>query len=87
MKKLILSMLVLCLVIIVDGDVVTGNSLPDWGTVCIASEVRSGPEMLYPVIGSISAGETVRLHDQSRPDGTWVSIAAAQWIPIKALCE
>ena len=86
MKKLLLSMLV-CLVVILDGDVAMSNTLPDWGYVCVTSDIRSGPEMFYPVVGSVEIGERVRIHDQSRPDGNWVSIGVVQWIPLKNICE
>lgn len=70
-----------------EDEVITGVSLPDWGTVCVATEVRGGPDEMYPVLYSVSIGERVRIHDQSRPDGTWVSIKAARWIPLKSLCR
>jgi len=71
---------------VIENDVIISNALPDWGTVCIASDVRGGPDEMYDVRYSVSVGERVRIHDQSRPDGTWVSIGAAQWLPLKNLC-
>ena len=71
---------------IIEDNVIISNALPDWGTVCVASEVRGGPDEMYAVRYAISAGERVRLHDSSLPDGTWVSIGAAQWMPLKNLC-
>ena len=73
-------------VVTVENEVITGVSLPDWGTVCIASDVRGGPDEMYPVLYSVTAGTRIRIHDQSRPDGAWVSIGAAQWLPLKNLC-
>jgi len=73
-------------VVTFENDVITGVSLPDWGTVCIASDVRGGPDEMYEVIYSVFVGQVVRLHDQSRLDGSWVSIGAAQWMPLKNLC-
>lgn len=69
------------------GDVGTFPTLPDWGEVCVASDVRGGPELFYPVISSIEKGARVRLHELSKPDGSWVSIAVAQWMPLKNLCS
>ena len=71
---------------VVDSDIGIFPTLPDWGKVCITSDVRGGPDVMYPVLYSVVEGTHVRLHDQSRPDGTWVSIAPAQWIPLSSLC-
>lgn len=73
-------------VVTLEDDVITGVGLPEWGTVCTASDVRGGPDEMYPVRYSVLVGERVRLHEASKPDGSWVSIGAAQWMPIKNLC-
>jgi hypothetical protein len=70
----------------IEDDVIISNALPDWGRVCIASDVRGGPDEMYAVRYSVLVGERVRIHDQSQPTGTWVSIGAAQWLPLKNLC-
>ncbi len=96
MNKYLFLFLLICYVtpsksmqsnVIVQDDVIISNALPDWGRVCIASDVRGGPDEMYPVRYSVSIGERVRIHDQSRPDGTWVSIGVAEWLPLKNLCE
>lgn len=74
-------------VVIFEDDVIIGVSLPDWSTVCITSSVHSGTDGMYPVRYSVQIGETVRLHDQSLPDGTWVSIGTAQWVLLENLCR
>ena len=71
---------------IIEDDVIISNTLPDWGTVCIASDVRGGPDGMYPIRYSVSIGDRLRLHELSNPDGTWVSIGAAEWMPLKNLC-
>jgi len=73
-------------IVTVEDDIITGVSLPDWGTVCVASDVRGGPDEMYDTRYSVWVGQVVRLHDQSRLDGTWVSIGAAQWMPLRNLC-
>ena len=73
-------------IVTVEDEVITGVSLPDWGTVCVASDVRGGPDEMYDTRYSVFVGRVVRLHDQSRLDGTWVSIGVAQWMPLKNLC-
>ncbi|HLF66173.1 MAG TPA: hypothetical protein VI522_01005 [Gammaproteobacteria bacterium] len=73
--------------VVLEGDVVVGNALPDWGTVCINADVRGGPHEMYAARYSVVVGQTVRIHDQSRPDGTWVSIGVAEWMPLKNLCR
>ncbi len=72
---------------IIEDDVIISNSFPDWGTICITSDVRGGPDESYPFLYSVLVGKVVRIHDQSRPDGTWVSIGVAEWLPLKNLCE
>ena len=73
--------------VVMDGDVIMGNKLPEWGTVCGDAEVRGGPDAgIYGVLYIIPDGTSVRLRDQSKPTGEWVMIEPAQWIPITALC-
>ena len=73
--------------VVMDGDVIIGNKLPEWGTVCGDTEVRGGPDAgIYNVLYTIPDGTKVRLRDQSKPTGEWVMIEPAQWIPITALC-
>ena len=74
-------------VVIVENDVIISNALPDWGRVCIASDVRGGPDEMYATRYSVSVGQTVRLHDLSQPVGAWVSIGAAEWMPLKNICD
>jgi hypothetical protein len=73
-------------IVTVQDGVIIGNTLPMWGTMCKAEAVRGGPDMSYPISYSVGVGERVRLHEPSNPDGTWVSIGAAQWVPINSLC-
>jgi hypothetical protein len=74
-------------VVILEGDVIMGNQLPEWGQVCIDSVVRGGPDEMYDVRYSVSGGQVVRLHEPSKPDGAWVSIGAAQWMPLDNICS
>ena len=71
---------------VIENDVIISNALPDWGRVCVASDVRGGPDEMYKTRYSVSVGERVRLHELSIPDATWVSIGAAEWLPLKNLC-
>jgi hypothetical protein len=73
--------------VILEGDVVMGNTLPEWGEVCIDSIVRGGPDESYAERYSVSVGQVVRLHEASLPDGTWISIGAAQWMPLENICN
>ena len=73
--------------VVMDGDVIMGNKLPEWDTVCGGAEVRGGPDAgIYGVLYIIPDGTSVRLRDQSKPTGEWVMIEPARWIPITALC-
>ena len=72
--------------VVVEDGVLISNSLPDWEYVCVAADVRGGPDLFYPVLYSVGVGQRVRLHELSRSDGTWVSIDAARWMPLKNLC-
>ena len=73
--------------VVMDGDVIMGNKLPEWGTVCGDTEARGGPDAgIYGVLYIIPDGTSVRLRDQSSPTGEWVMIEPARWIPITALC-
>ena len=73
--------------VVMDGDVIMSNKLPERGTVCVDAIVRGGPDAnIYGALYTIPAGTPVRLRDQSRPTGEWVMIERAQWIPITALC-
>lgn len=85
-NKLLVTLLSIILMVAID-DIATVPTLPDWGRVCVASEVRSGPDIFYPVVDSLDVGQRVRIHDQSRPNGNWVSIAVARWIPLKNICK
>ena len=71
--------------VIID-DVYWIPNLPQWGEICIATDVYGNPYGLDKPKYSLEIGEVVRLHELSRPDGTWVSIGAAQWMPLKNLC-
>jgi hypothetical protein len=73
--------------VILEGDVVYGNTLPEWGEVCTASPVRGGPDESYAERYSVLVGERVRLHEASKPYGDWVSIGAAQWMPLENICS
>lgn len=72
--------------VILEGDVIVSNALPDWGMVCVASDVRGNPRETSQVLYSVSVGERVRLHELSNADNSWVSIGAAEWMPLKNLC-
>jgi hypothetical protein len=73
--------------VVIENDVIIANSLPEWGEVCIASPVRGGPSEKYGERYSVSVGQVVRLHEASKPYGDWVSIGAAQWMPLKNICS
>jgi hypothetical protein len=73
-------------VVTLEDDVIVSVGLPDWGTVCAPAIVRGGPGENYPEMYSIGVGTHVRIHDQSMPDGNWVSIKAARWIPLDSVC-
>lgn len=71
-----------------DGDIITGVSLPRFGTLCEEAEVRGGPDAaIYKPLYVLPAGERVRLREQSNPTGEWVMIEPAKWIPLKAVCD
>ncbi len=69
-----------------EDDVFTGNQLPYWGEICTDAKVYGDPYGLSEVGYSVSIGEIVSLHELSKPTGDWVSIAAAHWIPLSAVC-
>lgn len=69
-----------------DGDDMTGGKLPKFGTVCKDSIVYSEPSTNGWELGAVKIGDIVRLRDNSYPDGTWVMIEPAKWIPIEAVC-
>lgn len=73
-------------IVTVEDDVFIGNQLPYWGEICTATKVYGDPYGLSEVGYSVSIGDVVSLHELSKPTGDWVSIAAAHWIPLSAVC-
>ena len=67
------------------GDM-TGGTLPRFGTVCKDTIIYSEPSVNGWELGAVRVGDVVRLRDNSQPDGTWVMIEPAKWIPIEAVC-
>ena len=74
-------------VVSVDGDVITGNSLPRFGVLCVDTAVQGNPHDGFDPLYILSKGETVRLREQSHgSDRGWVMIAPAEWIKGNSLC-
>lgn len=65
---------------------VTGGVLPRTGIICKDTYVYSEPSTNGWMLGRQVIGDVVRLRENSYPDGTWVMIAPAEWIPIEAVC-
>lgn len=73
-------------VVLVEGDVIMGISLPRHGTLCSDVEVRGNPQEWSKPLYTLTEGEVVRLREQSYA-GDWVMIAPAEWIPLAAVCD
>lgn len=74
-------------VVTIENDVITGNALPRYGTLCEQAEVRSAPYSYGVVLYTLPKGEEVRLREQSHGDDrSWVMIKPARWIKLSALC-
>lgn len=74
--------------VIVENDVIMGNTLPAYGTLCEDVGVQGNPHDGFEVLYTLPAGEVVRLREQSRgADRSWVMIKPAHWIKISALCS
>jgi hypothetical protein len=76
-------------VITLDGDILTGISLPPYGTLCVDTPVYGGPDAsIYTPLYTLPAGEVVQLREQPEIEPRdWVMIAVARWIPLSAVCE
>jgi hypothetical protein len=76
-------------VITLDNDILTGISLPPYGTLCVDTPVYGGPDAsIYAPLYTLPAGEVVQLREQPRFEPRdWVMIDTARWIPLSALCE
>lgn len=75
-------------VVIIENDVIMGNTLPSYGTLCEDANVQGNPHDGFEVLYTLPAGETVRLREQSRgADRSWVMIKPAHWIKISNLCS
>jgi hypothetical protein len=79
----------LAAVITLDGDILTGISLPPYGTLCEDTPVYGGPDAsIYKPLYTLPAGEVVRLREQPEiVNRDWVMIKVARWIPLSAVCE
>lgn len=73
--------------ITVEDNVIIGNELPMWGTICTKTGVFGNPYGLSKSLYILPVGEVVRLHELSKDGSGWVSIKAANWIPMTALCD
>ena len=74
--------------IAIEDDIYMGGQLPQYGKLCYSADVRGGPdEIVYEVIETLPVGTVVSLHELSKPDGTWVMIQRARWIPLRAICK
>lgn len=75
-------------VVTMEGDVITGNTLPRYGELCEKTPVRGSPAEDSAVLYTLPAGEVVRLREQSHGDDrSWVMIAPANWVRLSALCK
>ena len=63
-----------------------GGQLPRYGMVNAFVEVRGGPRNEAEGLYTLTPGTRVQLRDSSRPDGAWVMIAPAEWMPLEAVC-
>jgi hypothetical protein len=77
------------LVITLDNDILTGISLPPYGTLCMDTPVYGGPDAsIYTPLYTLPAGEVVQLREQPEIEPRdWVMIDTARWIPLSAVCE
>lgn len=74
--------------IVIEDDMYVSGQLPQYGRLCFSADVRGGPdETIYEVIETLPVGTVVPLHELSKPDGTWVMIQRARWIPLSAICK
>ena len=73
-------------VVVVEGGVVMGNTLPRYGVLCEAANVQGNPHDGCKVIYTLPKGERVRLREQGGEGRAWVMIAPANWIRLTALC-
>ena len=74
--------------IVIEDDMYISGQLPQYGKLCLSADVRGGPdENIYDVIETLPIGAVVSLHELSKPDGTWVMIQRARWIPLSAICK
>ena len=75
-------------VVTMEGDVITGNTLPRYGELCEITPVRGSPADDSVVLYTLPAGVVVRLREQSHGDDrSWVMIAPANWVRLSALCK
>ncbi len=75
-------------VVTMEGDVITGNTLPRYGELCEKTPVRGSPADDSAVLYTLPAGVVVRLREQSHGDDrSWVMIAPANWVRLSALCK
>lgn len=75
-------------VIVVKDDVIIGNRLASYGTLCQDTFVYGSPRKDVKVYYILPRGKVVRLMEQSHGnDRSWVMIESANWIQLSALCK
>jgi hypothetical protein len=73
-------------VVTVEGDTITGNTLPRYGILCEDADVQGNPYDGFKVYYTIPKGKTVRLREQGGDNRSWVMIAPAYWIRGNTIC-
>ena len=69
--------------VVIEDDVLIGNTLPYWGMICTDANVYGDPYQLTEPLYIIKSGEVVTLRELYK---TWVMIAPAQWIQLSTVC-
>jgi uncharacterized protein YgiM (DUF1202 family) len=68
--------------VIEESDLAEENSNREYVVVGSGLNVRSGPSMESPIVGSLKAGDTVKMLSR---EGVWVMISQDQYVSIKHL--
>ncbi len=70
------------------ATVTAQTATPATGSIYQTTNVRSGPDTRYQIVGQLSAGDVVSINGQS-DDGRWLRVvlptAASGWLPVFAL--
>ncbi len=87
-SKLIATALIALMATAAATTVAAQTAIPVTGSVYQTTNVRSGPDTRYQIVGQLSAGDRVRISGQDG-DGRWLRVvlptAATGWLPVFAL--